>query len=66
MGNGDSLQYVGLCSQVPLSLAQTQFKVDLYLLPIYEADLVFGVQWLAKLGEVLFDYHNLYMKFTYQ
>ena len=54
------------CSQIPLSLGQTQFKVDLYLLPIYGADLVLGVQWLVELGEVLFDYRNLYMKFIYK
>ena len=59
VGNGDSLQCIGRCSQIPLSLGQTQFKVDLYLLPIYGANLVLGVQWLAELGEVFFDYRNL-------
>ena len=65
VGNGDSLRCMGLCSQVPLHLAQTYFLVDFYLLPIYGADLVLGVQWLADLGEVLFEYKKLYMKFTY-
>ena len=59
------LQCMGLCSQVPLHLDQTHFLVDFYLVPIYRVDLVLGVQWLADLGEVLFEYKKLYMKFTY-
>ena len=63
VGNGDSLQCAGLCSQIPIQLALITFNLDLYLLPIYGVDLVFGVQWLADLGEVVFEYRKLYMTF---
>ena len=47
-------------------MAQITFNLDLYLLPIYGADLVLGVQWLADLGEVVFEYRKLYMTFTHE
>ena len=40
--------------------------MDLYLLPIYGADIVLGVQWLAGLGPILFDYRELYMRFFFE
>ncbi|KAJ0970323.1 hypothetical protein J5N97_023200 [Dioscorea zingiberensis] len=62
VGNGDSVDCSGACFQVPLKIDQALFKVDLMLLPIYGADVVLGVQWMAKLGPVLFDYQHLWME----
>lgn len=64
VGNGDSLSCAGTCLQVPLRLDDATFNVDLMLLPIYGADLVLGVQWMASLGPIIFDYNNLWMEFT--
>lgn len=64
VGNGDSLNCAGTCLQVPLRLDDATFNVDLMLLPIYGADLVLGVQWMASLGPIIFDYNNLWMEFT--
>ncbi|GJW43324.1 reverse transcriptase [Tanacetum coccineum] len=44
----------------------TCFPVNLLLLPIYGADLVLGVEWLAGLGPVLFDYKELWMEFAHE
>lgn len=55
----------GECQQVPLKLGDATFAINLLLLPIYGADLVLGVQWLASLGPILFNYNELWMEFNY-
>lgn len=52
VGNGDTIGCLGLAHQQSILLGQTPFSTDLYLLPIYGADIVLGVEWLAKLGPV--------------
>ncbi|XP_061370707.1 uncharacterized protein LOC133313358 [Gastrolobium bilobum] len=63
VGNGEELNCSSMCQQVPLFIADHQFFVDFYLLPICGEDLVLGVQWLKTLGPVLTDYEALTMKF---
>ncbi|GKA61827.1 transposon ty3-I gag-pol polyprotein [Tanacetum coccineum] len=64
VGNGDTVGCTGLVRQQQLLLDHTSFTVDLYLLPIYGADIVLGVEWLASLGPIVFDYKALYMELT--
>lgn len=64
-GNGEALDCGGECLQVQIKLGEAFFSVDLLLLPIYGANLVLGVQWLANLGPVLFNYTHLWMEFDY-
>ncbi|GKD35945.1 ty3-gypsy retrotransposon protein [Tanacetum coccineum] len=56
----DSLNFTA-----PLHFGTTCFPVNLLLLPIYGADLVLGVEWLAGLGPILFDYKELWMEFAH-
>lgn len=66
VGNGGALSCGGECTGVVLMMGGATFTVDLLLLPIYDADLVLGVQWMLQLGPTLFDYKNLWMEFNYQ
>lgn len=50
IGNGEILTCRGEYLQVPLHLGDMVFQVDLLLLPVFGADLVLGVHWLARLG----------------
>ncbi|PWA90742.1 hypothetical protein CTI12_AA097560 [Artemisia annua] len=61
VGNGDTLGCTSMCQQAPLQFGTTCFPVNLLLLPIYGADLVLGVEWLAGLGLILFDYKELWV-----
>ena len=63
VGNGASMQCAGCCKEVSVRLDTYCCTLDFYLLPIYGADLVLGVQWLATLGPTLFDYKELWMQF---
>lgn len=38
----------------------------MFLLPIYGADIVLGVEWLATLGRIVFNYDEIYMEFHHQ
>lgn len=38
----------------------------MFLLPIYGADIVLGVEWLATLGRIVFNYEDLYMEFAHK
>lgn len=66
VGNGDSLSCEGFCSQVPVVMNEQHFNINFHLLPIYGADIVLGVDWLASLGRILFDYNELWLRFTYK
>lgn len=50
----------------PLTLDELIFPVDMMLLPIYRANVVLGVQWMAKLKPILIDYQRLWMEFEWQ
>ena len=40
-----------------------EFQVDLRLIPLGGYNMVLGIQWLAELGPILWDFKNLRMKF---
>lgn len=51
--------------QAPLKLGDTLFQVDLLLLPVFGANVILGVHWLARRGPTLFDYKHLWMDFDH-
>lgn len=65
VGNGQQLDCDSVCQDVPISIHDTVFVVDLHVLPISGANVVLGVQWLKSLGPVLTDYNTLAMQFFY-
>lgn len=65
VGNGQHLECKRWCEAVTIDIQSTQFTLDLYILPISDANVVLSVQWLKSLGPVLTDYNSLCMKFFY-
>jgi len=49
---------------VSLKIQHILISVDLYVIPLAGVDIVLGVQWLAQLGKVLFDYTQQTVEFT--
>ncbi|KAL0385790.1 UNVERIFIED_CONTAM: Retrovirus-related Pol polyprotein from transposon.6 [Sesamum radiatum] len=66
VGNGESLHCSGVCPAVDLCLQSHSFTVPLYVIPIFGADVVLGVQWLASLGPFLLDFTVPSMQFYHQ
>ncbi|KAL0395952.1 UNVERIFIED_CONTAM: Transposon Ty3-G Gag-Pol polyprotein [Sesamum calycinum] len=54
----------GVCRDVPL-LLQYNFSVSLYVIPIFGADIVLGVQWLSSLGLFISDFSVPSMQFAH-
>ena len=65
VGNGDSLKCSGLCSKVPILLAESVFPTDVFALPLHGAYIVLGVHWLQQLSPVTLDYKTLTLSFIY-
>lgn len=65
VGNGDTIQCTGSCSDVPVILSDTLLWIPFYILPIHGADLVLGVQWLQTLGPFLSDYSVPSIQFSH-
>ncbi|MCH90112.1 hypothetical protein A2U01_0011019, partial [Trifolium medium] len=63
VGNGNVIECHQLCVQIPVHVQNQVFTVDLHVLPLSGADVVFGVQWMKSLGPILTDYNDLTMKF---
>ena len=44
---------------------EAEYKFDVWLIPLGGCDMVLGIQWLKRLGEVKWDFNNLIMEFDY-
>lgn len=65
VGNGNTLECNTQSLQVPISIQDHTFTLDLFHLPLCGADLVLGVQWLKQLGPITTDYQRLTMTFSH-
>ncbi|XP_043817044.1 uncharacterized protein LOC122724910 [Manihot esculenta] len=63
VANGEQLHSPGLCKGAPIELGNSVFIVDLFVLQLTGFDLVFGVNWLATLGPILWDFNSMWMSF---
>ncbi|XP_061358034.1 uncharacterized protein LOC133302292 [Gastrolobium bilobum] len=63
VGNEASLGCKGVCRRVGLELQGYKFCPDLFVLPIQDAEVVLGVQWLSEFGDVTTNYKQLVLKF---
>ncbi|XP_052203064.1 uncharacterized protein LOC127808530 [Diospyros lotus] len=64
VASGERLACTQQCKAVSLKIQHIYISVDLYVIPLAGVDIVLGVQWLAQLGKVIFDYKQMAMEFT--
>lgn len=64
VANGDKLSCSGYCKKVRLSLHGFTIFTDFYLLALEGRDVVLGAYWLRTLGPIIWDFSNLWMRFT--
>ncbi|OMO89536.1 Aspartic peptidase [Corchorus olitorius] len=55
VGNGDRLHCLGKLPAVSLGLQGHCFDLDLYLLEVWGADVILGIQWLVQFGPIVAD-----------
>lgn len=63
VANGDCILSLGVGRALPLEIGKDSFSVDYYVIPLDEFDVVLGVQWLATLGPILWDFSKLTLMF---
>lgn len=64
IGNGSEIGCNQVCKNVPILVQGHQFYVDLYVMALGGADMVFGVAWLKLLVPITTDYSHVTMSFT--
>uniref|UniRef100_A0A2N9IXL2 Retrotransposon gag domain-containing protein n=1 Tax=Fagus sylvatica TaxID=28930 RepID=A0A2N9IXL2_FAGSY len=64
VASGDKLPSRGKCIGVQLKMGSFTTKADFFILPLEGYDVVMGTQWLRTLGEILWDFSKLVMRFT--
>ncbi len=63
MASSEKLTSKGKCSRIPIKLGSIT-QVDFYILPLEGYDVVLGTHWLRTLGEIVWDFSKLIIRFT--
>lgn len=64
VANGEKLSSEARCVNIDLTIQGLLITTNFYLLPLGGCDAILGAHWLHTLGTILWDFSNLWMKFT--
>jgi hypothetical protein len=64
LADGRTLTCQGKCSRAKLLVQDQELRADFFLLPLGDYEVVLGIEWLRTLGDVLWNFSKLTMKFT--
>jgi hypothetical protein len=56
VANGEKVPCPGVIRHAPLVIHDITFAVDLFVMPLTGHDLVLGLQWMATLGRLVWDF----------
>jgi hypothetical protein len=62
--DGGTLTCKSKSSNVKLIVQDHKLRANLYLLPLVDYEVVLGIEWLRTLGDVLWNFSKLTMKFS--
>ncbi|XP_052725999.1 uncharacterized protein LOC128194435 [Vigna angularis] len=63
LGDGQRKRISGCCEKVALEIGEAQVVERFYIFKLGGVEVILGVEWLAKLGEVTVDWRVLTMKY---
>jgi len=66
VAEGAQLQCQMICKGLQLRLGDMDYVTGPYIVPLGSCDMILGVQWLATLGSILWDFKKLTMEFMYK
>lgn len=64
VANGERVKSSGCCKKVNISIQGILISTDFHLLNLKGCEVVLGVHWLRTLGPILWDFSNVWMKFS--
>ncbi|CAH9078190.1 unnamed protein product [Cuscuta epithymum] len=62
LGNGERVRNNGRCEKLQIKVQDVMIKQDFYVLDLGGSNLILGLEWLAQLGRVKFDFQKLTME----
>jgi len=65
VADGARLQCQVVCKGLQLSIGELEYITDPYVVPLGSWDMILGVQWLATLGSILWNFEKLTMEFVH-
>ncbi|XP_074336501.1 uncharacterized protein LOC141673653 [Apium graveolens] len=66
VADGSHLPCQHVCKNFIWKIQGSEFNTDVMLIPLGSCDMVLGIQWLSKLGPILWDFTDLVMQFKFQ
>ncbi|GJX49659.1 reverse transcriptase [Tanacetum coccineum] len=66
VANGNVMTNLNECKGFTWVFQGVTYTANVMILPLGGCDMVFGVQWLATMGSIQWNFKTLVMKFTYQ
>ncbi|XP_066347901.1 uncharacterized protein [Miscanthus floridulus] len=63
VANGERVACPGVIHRAPISIDNTPFHIDLFVMPLAGYDMVLGTQWMATLGKIIWDFTERSMSF---
>lgn len=63
VADGNKMKSEGICEGTPILVQKIEFQVDFFLLQVEGCDAIFGTQWLKKLGPIIWEFNELWMRF---
>ncbi|XP_022632487.1 uncharacterized protein LOC111240858 [Vigna radiata var. radiata] len=64
LGDGCKKWTSGCCEKVELKLGNVKVEEDMYVFDLGGVDLILGIAWLAKLGEVVINWREMPMQYV--
>ena len=64
VGDGAQLSCQFVCRVFNFTLSDMEHTTDIYIVPLGCCDMVLGIQWLATLGSILWNFAELTMEFS--
>nr|GEW51033.1 hypothetical protein [Tanacetum cinerariifolium] len=55
-----------MCQQLALIVGNMTYEIDVMVLPLGACEMVLGIQWLANLDDIKWNFQKLTMSFTYK
>ncbi|GAV91342.1 RVP_2 domain-containing protein [Cephalotus follicularis] len=65
VANGEQLPCSKVFKNFTLKMQGYVFGTDVFLIPLESYDLILGIHWLASLGDILWNFAELRMRFQY-
>ncbi|GKB06132.1 reverse transcriptase [Tanacetum coccineum] len=66
VANGNQMVSEYMCKDFEWTIQGITYKADVMVIPLSSCDMVLGVQWLATLGDIVWNFEKLTMEYKYK